>query len=47
MYGDALQHPDVIGKDTIGVIHDFFAGKQVAAKVNVPVGTYTKANASK
>jgi len=47
IYGDAVQHPDVIGKDTIDVIHDFFVGKQVAAKVNVPVGTYTKADAGK
>jgi ribose transport system substrate-binding protein len=45
IYGDAVQHPDVIGKDTIDAIHDYFAGKKVTAKVNVAVGTYTKANA--
>lgn len=45
IYGDAVQHPDVIGQKMIDVIHDFFAGKQVPAKVNVPVGTFTKANA--
>ena len=45
IYGDAVQHPDVIGQKMIGAIHDFFAGKQVPAKVNVSVGTFTKANA--
>ena len=45
IYGDAVQHPDVIGQDTIDVIHNFFSGKQVPARVNVTVGTYTKANA--
>jgi ribose transport system substrate-binding protein len=47
IYGDAVQHPDVIGKDTIDAIHNFFSGKQVPPKVNVTVGTYTKANAGK
>jgi ribose transport system substrate-binding protein len=47
MYGDAVQHPDVIGKDTIDAIHDYFSGKSVPAKVSVTVGTYTKANAGK
>ncbi|HEV2260723.1 MAG TPA: substrate-binding domain-containing protein [Candidatus Rubrimentiphilum sp.] len=45
MVGDAIQHPDVIGKDTIDVIHDYFSGKKVPARIDVPVGTYTKANA--
>ena len=45
MYGDAIQHPDVIGKLTIDAIHDYFTGKHVAAVINVPVGSYTKANA--
>lgn len=45
MYGDALQHPDQIGKQTIDVIHDHFSGKKVPARIDVPVGTYTKANA--
>ena len=44
MYGDALQHPDQIGKLVIDVIHDYFTGKKVPARVDVPVGTYTKAN---
>ncbi len=47
MYGDAVQHPDVIGKDTIDIIHEYFAGKKVPAKVNVPVGTITKADLAK
>jgi ribose transport system substrate-binding protein len=47
MYGDAVQHPDLIGKETIDIIHDYFAGKKVAAKVDVPVGIFTKANAGK
>jgi ribose transport system substrate-binding protein len=45
MYGDALQHPQQIGKDTIDVIHDYFSGKKVPARVNVPVGVFTKVNA--
>jgi ribose transport system substrate-binding protein len=45
MYGDAIQHPEVIGAKTIDAIHDFFAGKTPPAKINVPVGTFTKADA--
>ncbi len=45
MVGDAIQHPDVIGAKTIDVIHDYFSGKKVPARIDVPVGTYTKANA--
>jgi len=45
MYGDAIQHPDQIGIDTIDAIHAYFAGKTPPAKISVPVGTFTKANA--
>jgi len=45
MYGDAVQYPDQIGRKTIDVIHDHFNGKQPPARIDVPVGTYTKANA--
>jgi ribose transport system substrate-binding protein len=45
MYGDAIQHPDQIGRKTIDAISDHFAGKTVPARISVPVGTYTKANA--
>jgi ribose transport system substrate-binding protein len=45
MYGDAIQHPDQIGAKTIDAIADHFAGKTPPAKISVPVGTYTKANA--
>lgn len=45
MYGDAIQHPDQIGADTIDAIHDYFAGKTVPAKIDVAVGTFTKADA--
>ena len=45
MYGDAVQHPDEIGKKMIDVIHDYFASKSVPVRIDVPVGTYTKANA--
>jgi ribose transport system substrate-binding protein len=45
MYGDAVQHPDQIGKLTIDAIHNYFTGKKVAARVDVPVGTFTKADA--
>jgi ribose transport system substrate-binding protein len=45
MYGDAIQHPDQIGSKTIDAIHDYFAGKKPPARIAVPVGTYTKADA--
>ena len=45
MYGDAIQHPDQIGAKTIDAIADSFAGKAVPAKISVPVGTFTKADA--
>jgi ribose transport system substrate-binding protein len=45
MYGDAIQHPDQIGAKTIDAIALSFAGKPVAKKIAVPVGTYTKADA--
>ncbi len=45
MYGDAIQHPDQIGSKTIDAIHDNFAGKTPAAKIAVPVGQFTKADA--
>ena len=47
MYGDAIQHPDQIGAKTIDAIHDYFSGKKPAAKIAVPVGTFTKADAAK
>lgn len=47
MYGDAIQHPDKIGALTVDAIHDYFAGKKVPAHIQVPVGTYTKADATK
>ncbi len=45
MYGDAIQHPDQIGAKTIDAIHDYFSGKTPSAKIAIPVGTFTKANA--
>jgi ribose transport system substrate-binding protein len=45
MYGDAIQHPDQIGAKTIDTIALSFAGKAVAKKIAVPVGTFTKADA--
>ncbi len=45
MYGDAIQHPDQIGAKTIDAIHDYFGGKAPAAKIAIPVGTFTKADA--
>ena len=45
MYGDAIQHPDQIGAKTIDAIAQTFAGKTVAKKIAVPVGTFTKADA--
>jgi ribose transport system substrate-binding protein len=45
MYGDAIQHPDQIGAKTIDAIHDYFTGKAPSAKIAIPVGTFTKADA--
>ncbi|MFN2450375.1 MAG: substrate-binding domain-containing protein [Candidatus Baltobacteraceae bacterium] len=45
MYGDAIQHPDQIGKLTIDAIHNYFGGKKIAKMYAVPVGTFTKADA--
>ena len=47
MYGDAIQHPDQIGKLTIDAIHDYFTGKKVAKTYAVPVGMFTQADAKK
>jgi ribose transport system substrate-binding protein len=47
IYGDAIQHPDEIGKKTIDAIHDYFSGKTPSAKIAVAVGTYTKGDAGK
>ncbi|HEX3468621.1 MAG TPA: substrate-binding domain-containing protein [Candidatus Elarobacter sp.] len=47
MYGDAIQHPDLIGSKTIDAIHDYFGGKTPPAKIAVAVGVYTKADAGK
>lgn len=47
MYGDAIQHPDQIGAKTIDAIHDYFNGKKPPAKIAVPVGRFTKADAGK
>ncbi len=44
MYGDAIQHPDEIGKLTIDTIHDYFSGKTPPKKVDVAVGEFTKAD---
>ncbi|GAC1427214.1 MAG: substrate-binding domain-containing protein [Candidatus Velthaea sp.] len=45
MYGDAIQHPDQIGAKTVDAINDYFNSKTPAAKIAVPVGAFTKADA--
>ncbi len=45
MYGDAIQHPDQIGKLTIDAVHDYFGGKHPEKMIAVPVGTFTRADA--
>jgi ribose transport system substrate-binding protein len=47
VYGDAIQHPDQIGKNTIDAIHNYFEGKKPPAKIAVAVGTYTKGDSGK
>jgi ribose transport system substrate-binding protein len=44
MYGDAVQHPEDIGKLTIDAIHDYFGGKTPEKRVAVNVGQFTKAD---
>ena len=46
MYGDALQHPKDIGAATIDAIATFFAGKTPPPIVHIPVGTFTRDDAS-
>ncbi|MBV9333870.1 MAG: substrate-binding domain-containing protein [Candidatus Eremiobacteraeota bacterium] len=46
MYGDAIQYPAKIGSTTIDIIHAYFNGTTPQAVVKIPVGTYTRANAS-
>lgn len=45
IYADVIQHPQVIGADTVDAIHAYFTGKKVPAHVDVPVGTFTQADA--
>jgi len=47
MYGDAVQYPETIGKDTIDAIHEYFTGKRPPKIVRVNVGAVTKATAGK
>lgn len=47
MYGDAVQYPEQIGKETIDAIHEYFTGKMPPKVVHVNVGTFTKADAGK
>ena len=47
MYGDAVQYPQQIGKETIDAIHQYFSGKKPPKVVKVNVGTFTKADSGK
>ncbi len=47
MYGDAVQYPEQIGKETIDAIHEYFNGGHPPRIVKVNVGSYTRANAGK
>ncbi len=47
MYGDAVQYPETIGKETIDTIHAYFSGKRPPKVVHVNVGAYTRADAGK
>jgi len=47
MYGDAIQYPAQIGQKTVDAIHNYFNHKSVPARIDVAVGTFTKANSSK
>lgn len=45
MYGDAIQHPELIGVETIDAIHSYLSEKPVPAVIAVPVGTFTHVDA--
>ena len=47
MFGDAIQHPELIGMKTIDAIHSYLGKKPVPAHIAVPVGTFTKADAAR
>ncbi len=42
IYGDAMQHPTVIGETTMETIHDYINGESVEAVIPVDVGPFTK-----
>lgn len=42
IYGDVIQTPKLIGKLTIGAIHDYLNGKTPPPVIPVAVGTFTK-----
>ncbi len=46
IYGDAIQHPEEIGKRVIEIVHAYLTGKHVPARVQIPVGTFTRADAT-
>jgi ribose transport system substrate-binding protein len=46
LYGDAIQHPELIGAKTIDVIHNYLTHQPVPARVDVPVGAFTKTDAT-
>jgi ribose transport system substrate-binding protein len=47
LYGDAIQHPEVIGEKTIEAIHSALAHQTLPPRISIPVGTFTKADVSK
>ncbi len=47
MYGDAVQYPEQIGKETIDTIHEYFNGGHPPKVVKVNVGSYVRADAGK
>jgi len=47
LYGDAIQHPGDIGRQTIDVIHDYLEHRPVQVNIPVRVGLFTQAGEEK
>lgn len=47
IYGDAIQHPDLIGKKTVEAIEAYMSGEEVPPEVLIPTDLYRRADAEK
>ncbi len=47
IYGDAIQHPDLIGKKTVEAIEAYMSGEEVPPEVLIPTDLYRRDDAEK